>query len=148
MTTIDIELYGDIHVSGDLDLYVKRSFSLNSDINLDFFKDNKLILQTKFNKLKPYSRVNICFQDLHVPVSLAHKDKTWEWGGNWLSISHNWFYFISSKLCSISYNNKFLLNINRKNTTLSLKIDSLDDELLLNLVLFLIVHYSDIDGGE
>jgi hypothetical protein len=148
MTIIEFKLYGDILVHGDISLFVKRSFLLNSNINLEFFFKDELILQTEFNTLNPTSKVKILYQNLQSSIGLAYNDKIFEWKNNWLTITHNWFHFISKRLCTVNYNGEKLLEVHRKNLKLNLTTENLDKELILNLVLFVIIHYSDIDGGE
>ncbi|MGQ3059835.1 hypothetical protein [Flavobacterium sp.] len=147
MTVIDIS-QNDIHVSGDVELTVKRLRSFDTGIRLDAYMGSKLILQISVATLLPSSKIHILHQDLSDTVAFTYDDKVFEWENNSLKISHNWLDFISKRLCTVYFNNNKLLEVNRKGLLLTLYTSKMDDKLALYVTLFLIARYCELDGND
>jgi hypothetical protein len=147
MTSIAFSPNHDVFVTGEVNLFAKRTFSFNGTVTVECYSGKVLLLKTIFNTLLPFSKVKIEYQDLEETVAFSLNDNALEWGSNQLEIKHNWFSFLSKKLCTVYLNGEQLLNVYRKGLTLSFS-EKPGNEIAFYLALFLVVHYSDLDGGD
>lgn len=153
---IEIKLYGNISIrENDREkIFVKRKFSWNSNIKLDFFRNDILFLKTSYFTLIPFSKLKIIFQDMEEKVSIEKLDGE-EFlivDNNRLQILHNNFY--SDKLCTILNNGQQICEVvnHKKFSTegwkLELNFDITNENVKFYSAIFVVLNYLDIDGGE
>jgi len=147
ITYIIIEQLGDIQVTGDVQLKIKRSFSILGKIELEFYEDGNLILTAYEYQLNPFKSIIIEKQNLPKRIEIHNTIDSISYGDDLLTLNHNHFYIISSRLCTIYLNNQKLLSVNKNFSGLKLKLDmeTVDHNLKIIVVLLIILNYYKID---
>ena len=150
MINILIKQFGNIEVDGDIKLLVKREFSLNSKTSLEFLNsENEVIFKVHYFTLFNLN-IKIDYHDIKEEVSFFEK-KMWI-GENEFQLQHNWLYWLTGSLCNIYYNEVKIAKISCRNqmASITLTVENFitNKEILTYMLIFLIIRYSDLDGGD
>lgn len=152
MILVKIGLLDNIEISGEVQMFIKRKFSWNSKISLDFMINDKTILKSSHFPL-PLCRERIHYSNLEHEFSLTDNDKSLILGSNTIMIVQKMFYVITRHLFSIFLNGDKITDVYiKKRSTAGIEFEfelpNFDYSLKLYTVILIVINYSDIDGGE